>query len=58
MPQRLVDEADVPATVPIILRYAEPVKQWQATHTTLIGDAIHTMPPSRDVGANTALQDY
>ena len=57
VPRRLVDEADIPATFPIILRYAEPVRQWQAPNITLLGDAIHTMPPSRGVGANTALRD-
>jgi 2-polyprenyl-6-methoxyphenol hydroxylase-like FAD-dependent oxidoreductase len=57
VPRRLVEEADIPATFPIILRYAEPVRQWQTTNVTLLGDAIHTMPPSRGVGANTALRD-
>ena len=55
--RRLVDEADIPATFPISLHYAEPVKQWQTTNITLLGDAIHTMPPSRGEGANTALRD-
>jgi 2-polyprenyl-6-methoxyphenol hydroxylase-like FAD-dependent oxidoreductase len=55
--RRLVDEADIPATFPISLHYAEPVKQWQTTNVTLLGDAIHTMPPSRGEGANTALRD-
>ncbi len=55
--RRLVDEADIPATFLIGLRYAEPVKRWQTTNITLLGDAIHTMPPSRGEGANTALRD-
>ena len=55
--RRLLDEADIPATFLIDLRYAEPVKRWQTTNVTLLGDAIHTMPPSRGEGANTALRD-
>ncbi len=57
MLRRLVDEADIPATFPIRSHYAEPVKPWQTTNVTLLGDAIHTMPPSRVEGANTALRD-
>jgi 2-polyprenyl-6-methoxyphenol hydroxylase-like FAD-dependent oxidoreductase len=55
--RQIVAEADILATFSVGFRASEPVKQWQATNVTLLGDAIHTMPPFRGVGANTALRD-
>ena len=55
--RRLIDEADVLATLLIRSHYAEPVKPWQTKNMTLLGDAIHTMAPARGEGANTALRD-
>ena len=54
---RLVAQTD-PATVSTIrIRTAPEVKPWPSTNVTVMGDAIHSMPPSRGVGANTALRD-
>ena len=55
--RRIIDEADVSATFLVNIRSARPVKQWQTTNVTLLGDAIHTMSPGRGEGANTALRD-
>lgn len=55
--RRLVAEADVPATFPVHIRSARPVRAWSDPNVTLLGDAIHTMSPGRGEGANTALRD-
>ena len=34
-----------------------PVKPWQSTNVTLLGDAIHTMTPLQGLGGSTALRD-
>lgn len=55
--RQLVQDTD-PATITLTaIRTAAPVRPWPASNVTLLGDAIHSMPPSRGVGANTALRD-
>ncbi|MDQ1041668.1 2-polyprenyl-6-methoxyphenol hydroxylase-like FAD-dependent oxidoreductase [Streptomyces sp. V3I8] len=53
----LLDHAAAPDTHPIALRAAVPVRPWEPGRVIPLGDAVHAMPPSGGVGANTAVQD-
>ncbi|MED4074466.1 FAD-dependent oxidoreductase [Priestia endophytica] len=47
-----------PDTVSILsVRSVEPLDPWETSRVTLIGDAIHAMPPSFGAGSNLALRD-
>lgn len=48
----LTDPAVVSATA---VHSAEPIKPRATTNVTLVGDAIHTMPPMQGLGGSTAL---
>ncbi|GGO66569.1 FAD-dependent oxidoreductase [Nonomuraea cavernae] len=53
----LVEQSD-PATVnATLLRTAVPIEAWSPSNVTVLGDAIHSMPPSLGMGANIALRD-
>ncbi|WP_330327672.1 FAD-dependent oxidoreductase [Streptomyces pseudovenezuelae] len=53
----LVEHIDDSSIYPVAVRRLEPIDPWTATRVTLLGDAIHAMPPSFGAGANSALRD-
>jgi 2-polyprenyl-6-methoxyphenol hydroxylase-like FAD-dependent oxidoreductase len=55
--RELFAHADRDTFFPITIRASERVEAWTSGPVTLLGDAIHTMPPTGGVGASTALQD-
>ncbi|GLW06781.1 monooxygenase [Microtetraspora sp. NBRC 13810] len=49
--------AEPEETYPLALRATMPVEPWDTVNVVPLGDAVHTMPPTGGVGANTALRD-
>jgi 2-polyprenyl-6-methoxyphenol hydroxylase-like FAD-dependent oxidoreductase len=55
--RQLVRDSDPSTIICKPLQTSVPIKQWATRRVTLVGDAIHSMPPTRGIGGNTALRD-
>src|SRR5690348_1004203 len=55
--RRLVASSDAETVEEFEFVASSPVKPWPSTNVTLLGDAIHAMPPVGGMGGNTALRD-
>jgi salicylate hydroxylase len=55
--QHLVSLTDQSTVIATPLRIATLVAPWESQNITLLGDAIHSMPPTRGIGGNIALKD-
>ncbi|GAB2644624.1 FAD-dependent oxidoreductase [Nocardia goodfellowii] len=55
--RRLVEAADIDCTLAVPLRAGIRPTRWSVSRVTLMGDAVHTMPPFGAHGGNTALRD-
>ncbi|MEV6298480.1 NAD(P)/FAD-dependent oxidoreductase [Actinoplanes sp. NPDC051861] len=55
--QRLVDTAELDATVLNLFATGRRPDRWAVPRATMMGDAVHVMPPFGAQGGNTALRD-
>jgi 2-polyprenyl-6-methoxyphenol hydroxylase-like FAD-dependent oxidoreductase len=55
--QRLVDTAELDATVLNLFATGRRPQRWAVPRATMMGDAVHVMPPFGAHGGNTALRD-
>lgn len=55
--RRLLADSDPAARGVQVFRASTPTPAWTPTRVTLLGDAIHQMPPVGGMGGNTALRD-
>ena len=55
--RRIVEATDVRTLTVFNVKSAAPVTPWRTRRVTLMGDALHNMPPYQGVGANAALWD-
>jgi salicylate hydroxylase len=55
--RQLIDGVSPPSITPRTIRMLAPAADWPAGRVTLLGDAIHAMPPAYGHGANSALRD-
>jgi 2-polyprenyl-6-methoxyphenol hydroxylase-like FAD-dependent oxidoreductase len=55
--RRLVAESDPNSVLFNSFKTMVPVAPWESTNVTLLGDAIHNMPPVGGLGGNMALRD-
>ncbi|MEU6584389.1 FAD-dependent monooxygenase [Nocardia sp. NPDC046763] len=53
----LITESDPETATLLPIKTSVPIRAWETTNVTLLGDAIHSMTPFAGIGANTALRD-
>jgi 2-polyprenyl-6-methoxyphenol hydroxylase-like FAD-dependent oxidoreductase len=55
--RRVIADCDPDSVGLFPFKSSRPDAAWDPTSVTLLGDAVHAMPPTGGLGANTALRD-